>query len=233
MHCVTERASAWGQLPRWLPTCRCLLKWNLVLRQDQNNTPSSTFLNLDPFEERVRGDAGSGRQANTYWGSNAYLFCVSDSGGGDGVFFTTNLVRVVMCRRKSDHLSSFHVEPNIFSQVRVCNNMTNNPEMLTDRELEEVTTFFSVHYCVCLCVFFSFFVWLSVCFASVHQLARPLYSVSVLLVVCDVFVPVWLCSIVYNCVELCWIVFNCVQSRWRRFSRALRLDSERQPSTQR
>ena len=58
------------------------------------------------------------------------------------VFFTTNLVRVVMWRRKSDHLSSFHVEPNIFSQVRVCNNMTNNPEMLTDRELEEVTTFF-------------------------------------------------------------------------------------------
>ena len=59
------------------------------------------------------------------------------------VFCSTNLVREVMRRRKSDLLpSSFHVESNIFSQVRVCNNMTNNPEMLTDRELEEVTTFF-------------------------------------------------------------------------------------------
>ena len=31
---------------------------------------------------------------------------------------------------------------NLLIQVRVCNNMTNNPDMLTDRELEEVTAVF-------------------------------------------------------------------------------------------
>ena len=31
---------------------------------------------------------------------------------------------------------------SLLVQVRVCTNMTNNPDMLTDRELEEVTAVF-------------------------------------------------------------------------------------------
>ena len=49
------------------------------------------------------------------------------------------------------------------AQVRVCTNMTNNPDMLTDRELEEVTAVFksfetglreaTIHPKVFVCVF--------------------------------------------------------------------------------